>query len=251
AAIAKAQLSFRADIVSPIKQFSLPSSPAENAIGPFHESVEPTGNGITPFRTFHTPSPIISNNKIPATSTADELMSTQEMIDAVTPFAFSTIKKLRTKKKMSFRPSPSASNHDGNSNDVDEEFDKSGLDMETSPEPSDQANNEGTHSALQIGQDPSNGTSAAHSLSLPSSFSIAPNGTLKEVFQQDGQVNGAMMDLGAVIDDVGSFLQSWDLAAELKKSTGPSTVGNTKPNSRASTGMRSKRKTISRSHHDQ
>ncbi len=251
AAIAKAQLSFRADIASPIKQSSLPSSPARDAIGSFQDSVShvvPTGHGITPFRTFHTPSPDTSTNKIPAPSSADEPMSTQEMIDAVTPFAFSTIKKPRTKKRISFGPSPIGLKHDSDSDDVNEEFGKSGLDMETSPEPLDQAN-KGTHSALEVGRGPSNGVSAAHSLSLPSSFSIAPNGTLKEVFQQDGQVNGAMMDLNAVVDDVGSFLQSWDLEAELKKNTGPSTVGSTKPSSRSSTGMRSGREMISRSHH--
>ena len=58
--------------------------------------------------------------------------------------------------------------------------------------------------------------------SLPS-FSIAPNGTLTEVYQQDGQqqpaqyVESENWDLDAAIEEAGTFLGSWDVEAEARK----------------------------------
>jgi len=249
AAIAKAQLSFKADLASPIKQCAAPSPATKDCNRSNHNnlsSVKKPKHNITPFQTFRTPSPEILYKQTPATSGPDEHLSTQQMMDAVTPFAFSTTKKPRT-KRISFttsitdRPSHNGSDQvDGDHRD----FGHSSLDMETSPERSVEANDRarGPPRGQVLGKE----VSSASSLALPVSFSIEPNGTLKEVFQQDGQVEDAVMDLGAVLDDVGSFLQSWDLEAELKKSTGPATTGTTNPGSRVPPGISSGRNRTSR-----
>ncbi|MCJ1363670.1 hypothetical protein MMC16_002778 [Acarospora aff. strigata] len=250
AAIAKAQLSFRADLASPIKQSPLVPAGDRDRIISNDNSVShavPAKRDISPFRTFRTPTPDSSPDQAPTTTFADENISTQQMIDAVTPFAFSTVKKPR-KKRISFTSPSHLSKNRSESDDTDEDFGKSGLDMETSPEGSDQADN-GTKLAPKRKQRLSEESSATKSLALPVSFSIAPNGTLKEVFQQDGQVGGEIMDLGAVIDDVGSFLQSWDIEAEVKKSTGPPTNGTTDPGSRSHTGILAGRRRASRPQH--
>ncbi len=249
AAIAKAQLSFKAELASPIKQCSVPFPENEGRNGLNHShfsSVKKPKHNITPFQTFRTPSPEVLYQQNPATSRPDEHLSTQQMIDAVTPFAFSTTKKAKA-KKISF----TTSGVDRQSHKVSDpvnmdhgDFGHSSLDMETSPDTSVEAN-ERTRGPPR-GRVLEKEVSSANSLALPVSFSIEPNGTLKEVFQQDGQVGDAPMDLGAVLDDVGSFLQSWDLEAELKKSTGPSTTGSTNPGSRVHKGIASGTKSISR-----
>lgn len=235
AAIAKAQMSFKAELASPIKQCSIPFPGNEGRKGLNHSnlsSVKKPKHNITHFQTFRTPSPEVLYQQNPATSRPNEHLSTQQMIDAVTPFAFSTTKKVKA-KNTSFTTSgiDRQSHKDSDSFNVDHgHFGHSSLDMETSPDTSNEVN-ERTRGPAR-GPVLERDVSSAKSLALPISFSIEPNGTLKEVFQQDGQVEDVAMDLGAVLDDVGSFLQSWDLEAELKKSTGPSTTGSTKPSSR-------------------
>ena len=247
AAIAKAQLSFKADLISPMKQCIVPSPEKQDCNVINYNNVssrKAPKHIIAPFQTFRTPTP---ERSTPTTSRADEHLSTQQMIDAVTPFAFSTTKKPKTKKRISFTNSIiDGQNHDDfdHVNEDHQDFGHSSLDMETSPDTSDAGN--GRTRGPRNGQVLEKNDSTANSTALPVSFSIAPNGTLKEVFQQDGQVEDAVMGLGAVLDDVGSFLQSWDIEAELKKSTGSSTTGPNNPGSRQHTGISSGRRKGSR-----
>ena len=219
AAVIKAQRSFQTDIVSPLKGPSMRSKTVQSMQTP-----GPTGSGltaenskvvITPFRSFHAVHGEVPE-RMDSPSVDEVTMSTQAMIDAATPFTRSTIRKPAPKKRASFVPSPTRSKGLGNEDDVDGGFGKLGLDMETSPDISDN----------EV-KAPSNAPSALRSLSKQSSsihlqlspaFSIAPDGTLTEVYQQDGQRPAAEWDLNAVIDDAGSFLGSWDVDNELKRS---------------------------------
>ncbi len=69
---------------------------------------------------------------------------------------------------------------------------------------------------------PSTNLVSSSGVSLPS-FSIAPNGTLTEVYQQDAQQRSAQYlepekwDLDAAIEEAGTFLGSWDVEAEARK----------------------------------
>ena len=218
AAVIKAQRSFQTELVSPLKDPSMRSATLQQmqVPGPIGPGItaDNTKSAITPFRTFHELYEEPPEGTYP--QALDEVpMSTQAMIDAATPFTRSTIKKPVPKKKASFVPSPTEGKDLGNENDVDGGFGKLGFDMETSPDISD---NEA--------KPPPNAPSAQRSLSKqPSSmqlqsspaFSIAPNGTLTEVYQQDGQRPATDWDLNAVIDDAGSFLGSWDVDNELKR----------------------------------
>ncbi|KAA6407784.1 MAG: hypothetical protein FRX48_08622 [Lasallia pustulata] len=215
AAVIKAQRSFQTELVSPLKEPSMRSATLQQmqVPGPIGRGItaDNTKAAITPFRTFHKLYAEPSEGTYPQAS--DEVaMSTQAMIDAATPFTRSTIKKPAPKKKASFVPSPTEGKDRGNEDDVDGGFGKL---VETSP---DISNNEA--------KPPPNAPSAQRSLSKQSSsmhlqfspaFSIAPNGTLTEVYQQDGQRPATDWDLNAVIDDAGSFLGSWDVNHELNR----------------------------------
>ncbi|MCJ1335280.1 hypothetical protein MMC09_000548 [Bachmanniomyces sp. S44760] len=150
AALAKAQRSFQFDLLSPIK----PSSP-ETARKPSEvlrngTNVNHGKAAVTPFRTLEDPRHKDRNEeravKVP--------LSTQEMVDAMTPFAISTIKKVIPKKRTSFAPSPTEArsraaredhkngnrfktgHHSEPQASPLEFFTKPSLDMETSPETS-------------------------------------------------------------------------------------------------------------------
>ena len=218
AAVIKAQRSFQTELVSPLKDPSMRFATMQQMqiSGPIGSglSADNTTAAITPFRTFHEANAgALERLRTPAL--VEVPMSTQAMIDAVTPFTRSTIRKTVPEKKTSFVPSPTEGKGLGNEEDIDGGFGKLGLDMETSPDASDDEE-----------EPPANAPSALRSLSKQSSsihlqlspaFSIAPNGTLTEVYQQDGQRPAAEWNLDAVIDDAGSFLGSWDVDNELKR----------------------------------
>lgn len=218
AAVIKAQRSFQTALVSPLKDQSMPSATLRqmHVLGPVGSGLnaDNTKAAIKPFRTFH--DICAEHPEKMYTPALDELpMSTQAMIDAATPFTRSTIRKPAPKKRASFMPSPTEGKGLGSEDGIDGGFGKLGLDMETSPDISE---NEGkpysnTPSALRS---LSKQSSSIH-LQLSPAFSIAPNGTLTEVYQQDGQRPAAEWDLNAVIDDAGSFLGSWDVDNELKR----------------------------------
>lgn len=218
AAVIKAQRSFQTALVSPLKDPSMYSAPVrqmQNA-GPIGLGVTAgtTKAAITPFRTFHGVygDPLERTNPL---ALGEVAMSTQAMIDAASPFTRSTIRKPTSKKKASFVPSPTEGKGLGSEDGIDGGFGKLGLDMETSPDVSDNEvkPSSNTPSALRS---LSKQSSSIH-LQLSPAFSIAPNGTLTEVFQQDGQQPTAEWDLNTVIDDAGSFLGTWDVDNELKR----------------------------------
>ena len=222
AAIVKAQRSFQTDLASPPKDPSKTSPTVQQMrlpepIGP-GPAAETTKAAITPFRTFHKVDEDPSGTMFPP-ALDEEPMSTQAMIDAATPFTRSTIRKSGRKKKASFVPSPTDGKGFGNVDDIERGYGKLGLDMETSPDvPFYEELKEPTSNAPSAFGSPPKQSSSIH-LRLSPAFSIAPNGTLMEVYQQDGQRPAADWDLNAVIDDAGSFLGSWDVDNELKRAT--------------------------------
>lgn len=218
AAVLKAQRSFQTALVSPIKDPSMYSAPVRQMQNPGSIGLGVTAeNGmaaITPFRTFHR----VYEDPLERTKslTMGEVpMSTQAMIDAASPFARSTIKKSLPKKKASFVPSPTEGKGLGSEADIDGGFGKLGLDMETSPDVSDNEVKPSSNAPPAV-RSLSKQSSSIH-LQLSPAFSIAPNGTLTEVFQQDGQRPTGEWDLNTVIDDAGSFLGTWDVDNELKR----------------------------------
>ncbi|KAL8821394.1 MAG: hypothetical protein Q9223_000543 [Gallowayella weberi] len=140
----------------------------------------------------------------------EEPMSTQDMMNAISPFADTTIKRRRSPKR---RPVPSPSDSDLSSplSQAAPNFEATTLSMSTSPSSTPTpANNE-----------PSIPVSALSKPTPITSFSIAPNGTLTEVFQQDGQQPEADylmadLDLDAAIEEAGSFLGEWNLERETR-----------------------------------
>ena len=146
---------------------------------------------------------------------AVEPISTQAMVEAMSPFAVTTVKKNKMTGIALSSPSirdpiampPISSNRSPSMS--------AGLSSPTSlsrlPPPSNPL------------PPPSGGQTKPSSSSSFPSFSIAPDGMLTEVFQHDGQqvqpvqfVNDGW-DLDAAIDEVGSFLGNWNVEAEARK----------------------------------
>lgn len=193
AAILKAQRSFQNGVFSPVK-ISSPrkkNEAATSVVSPSaHKITKATGIAHQPFQE-------------PPPTSPNETMDTQAMVDAMSPFAITTVKKKKKDTNIALSP--------------------------TSPT----ANLVPAHSL------PTSGTFAnapppsfpiTHTHSKPSSFgltsfSIAPNSTLTDVFQQDGQqqqpqpryFDTSGLDLDAAIEDAGQFLGSWDVESEARK----------------------------------
>ncbi|KAK4695164.1 hypothetical protein P7C71_g2534, partial [Lecanoromycetidae sp. Uapishka_2] len=178
-------------------------------------------------------------------SDEEEPMSTQAMVDAMSPFAITTVKKRPSPlpQRISFGPSPTKENSPtpapalSPSYSMLGAFDKKSLSMSTSPSPSPPK--------------PSPPIPLSHpdTTSKPpssfTSFSILPNGTLTETsIYQDGQQpqedfgislpidpfdtafgttnrnDNPTLDsaeLTAAIEDAGSFLGDWDVENEARK----------------------------------
>ncbi|KAL8861731.1 MAG: hypothetical protein Q9178_001932 [Gyalolechia marmorata] len=195
AAMLKAQNSFRNDLVSPTIRRVDPPSQTINRMDPRLQRIpdnQVLANVLTPVK-------------------GKEPMNTQAMIDAVSPFADTTIKK---RPALDRRISSSGSDLSSPLSPAAPNFENTSLSMSTSPSPT----------PGPVKDKPSIVPLSA--LSKPASsvisFSIAPNGTMTEVFQQDGQQPAqdyliGDLDLDAAIEDAGSFLGEWNLEKEARK----------------------------------
>jgi len=246
AAMQKAQRSFKEDIISPVK-FKVPTSPHKSPKkSRFSKTdITPTANGR--------PSRAAESKFVKAEPEDDEEpMSTQAMADAISPFAITTIKKRppASQKEAGFAASPTRERSPRAAGTASPDpspthsFHKP-LSMSTTP------------STSQKPPSPPKPTppiplSRPNTTSKPpstlTSFSILRNGTMTESSSilQDGQQsphdvdislpldplgtpfgtatangNGDMStgnwDLGAALEDAGSFLGDWNVEAEARK----------------------------------
>lgn len=205
AAILKAEQSFQNEIVSVMRKSpqQQPRQILDGTPKPGKQN-QPTNTPPTALRKKHANgAKILTPN-----SDNEEPMSTQAMVDAISPFAFSTLKK---KKRASIAPSPTSPTT---------KFPPQSPSMATSPSPSPSPSRSNiVPPPLPLSRTHSKPSSSA--ISLPS-FSIAPNGTLTEVFQHDGQRPQQNFDpeswsLDDAIEEASSFLGTWDVESEAKK----------------------------------
>lgn len=228
AAISKAQTSFQKDIITSLQ--TAPTHPD----GTFVSRPSPTA-----YRT-----PIESLDRVPLSLTkpaavnagmrtpVEDAPSTQAMMDAISPFAVTTIKPTvpnqpsQHPKRTSFAHSPliSPSRAFG--------VTRRSLSMSTSSESTRSISRPPSPKPPTMSKPPSilskasTGISKLPSTTTSTAFSIAPNGTLTEVYQPDGQqlydvaVGTGMdgWDLDEAIEEAGSFLATgaWDVEAEAR-----------------------------------
>jgi len=229
AAISKAQYSFQKNIA-----ISLETTPKRS-----------DGVGISPPSPTAYKTPIESLARIPLSFTkpvAPNLdtrtpvggaLSTQAMMDAISPFAVTTVKPISPTKpaqmqnRTSFAHSPLASPLRAFGTT------RRSLSMSTSSDsPSPISKQPRTKPTTTSRLPPmlsktSTGMTKPPSTSTSTAFSIAPNGTLTEVYQHDGQqlydvTMGTGMDgwdLDEAIEEAGSFLATgaWDVEVEARK----------------------------------
>lgn len=148
-------------------------------------------------------------------------MSTQAMMDAMSPFAVTTVKKrplgdLRSPSDSGSSTPPSPTNH---------EFRATSPSMSSTPPGSPAPTS-------HHGEPPMPLSALSKPTSTITSFSIAPNGTMTEIMQYDGQQqqNHQMgdSDLDAALEEAGSFLGDWSVEKEaryMQRSTGESRPG--------------------------
>lgn len=205
AAIFKAQQSFQNDLVSKLQWQSLTKK--VDSLPELKKTTQSISTPRTDLPKRHT-----NEAKIPTPSSDDEEpISTQAMVNAISPFAFSTVKK---KKQTSFAlasappqspPSPTT------------KFPVGSASVPASPSSSPLAShNHFMPPPVPFSRSHSKPSSSA--VSLPS-FSIAPNGTLSEIYQQDGQqaVDPESWQLDDAIEEAQKFLGTWDVEAEARK----------------------------------
>ena len=222
AAIAKAQRAFQIEIVP-----SLHASP--RLIGNAASQLSPTA--------VKTPGAVPSSRlkktlPDPITPTA-EVLNTQAMLEPISPFAVTTIKKPispakleKASKRTSFAtpqiPSPS---HTFGAARRSLSMSTSSDDSSPSPAPQPPkavAESKPTPMLSRASTVASKPISTATS----TAFSIAPNGTLTEVYQQDGQqpIDAAMgagmemedWDIDEAIQEADSFLGTWNIELEAR-----------------------------------
>ena len=234
AALSKAQQSFQEAILSPMQDFpkqrvlvnrSQPSPTAyKTPNGNPPVTLQPSRSGIS--------------NKDPVL-TPEAALSTQAMMDAISPFVLTTAKKktpptvksMQHQKRASFvhSPLPSPSHTFGTT--------RRSLSMSTSsespsPTPSRKPpKREPGSKPPPILSKTSTSVSKPLSTATSTAFSIAPNGTLTEVYQQDGQQQyqvgiglDSSWDMDQALEEAGSFLETLDVDAEARKG-GTSLVG--------------------------
>ena len=252
AAVWKAQRSFQADVVSALTPQG-PKKEESSPIGLTSNKAE-----ITPVAHGHREIELANAQLIkPSESDDEEPMSTQAMVDAISPFAVTTIKKRppaiqqridgvpsTTKRKKSKSPPQAPILSSGSPSTV--AFRTHSPGMSTSPSPSPSPSPEKSPPPIPLSHPTTTNSKPRSSLT---SFSILPNGTLTEtsLYQQDGQqqedfpdydislpadpfgfanVGGDdgprrgdddAVDLKAAIDEAGSFLGDWDVEAEARK----------------------------------
>ena len=201
AAMLKAQNNFQNDLTTPTQSRANPLLPPTHD-NRTHDAVEDEPEReivehAVPKAMFHTP------------QKEKEPMNTQAMIDAISPFAVTTIKKPALEKRPALTPSGSHSS--SSLSPAAPNFEKNSLSMSTSPFPTPAPAND---------QPPMPLSALSKPASSVTSFSIAPNGTMTEVFQQDGQPPQDYMmgdmDLDAAIEEAGSFLGEWNLEKEAR-----------------------------------
>ena len=230
AALAKAQQSFQ-DALSPMQVFSKHRVLA-NRSQPSPTAYK-TPNGNLP-AVLQSSRPGISHED--PVLTPDEAPTTQAMMDAMSPFALTTAKKKTPppgksppyQKRASFAhsPLPSPSHTFGTT--------RRSLSMSTSsseslsPTPSHKSpkRNPRSKQPPPILSKTSTALSKPLSTATSTAFSIAPNGTLTEIYQQDGQqqyqigmglANSSSWDLDQALEEAGSFLETLDVEAEARK----------------------------------
>lgn len=201
---------------------------------------------ITPFHAFNTESNNLTVNR---RMRAEMPMSTQDLFNAASPFAWST-----TRKKWHH---PSFGSHQV---ETREDFEVEGNDLKRRPSNDERKHvrtfendddtarksnpfqngelcENGNHGAVRssaqsqslINRSPlkernigtsfhnSSSSQPKPSRSQVGTFSITPSGSLKEVSYQDGQRLLADIDLNAELDFAGSFLESWNTDSLIRK----------------------------------
>lgn len=197
-AILKAQQAFQSELVSAVKEPLPPLPPGHSNHGadPEVDQVDPNPN-----KPAYTPGTGQKQAVVTKPSPHEEpSLSTQAMIDAISPFAPPTLKKQEHHSALS----PNSPRYK-----KDKRLPSQSPSTNAPLTPSPPKN-----PLPLLSRGPS-------SLSLPS-FSIAPNGTLTEIYQPDGQqqqyfFDAENWDLGDAIEDAESFLGTWDVDAEAKK----------------------------------
>ncbi|KAL9029821.1 MAG: hypothetical protein Q9196_001984 [Gyalolechia fulgens] len=141
--------------------------------------------------------------------TGDEPISTQAMFDAMSPFIMTTVKRKASDGRHFDMAEPAGSSPPPSPTVRD--FKVTSLSMSTTPSESPcPANNE----------PPVPLSALSKPTSTITSLSIAPNGTMTEVVQFDGQqqhYNMGDSDLDAALDEAGSFLGDWSVEKEAKQ----------------------------------
>lgn len=231
----------------------------QEEVGPFIHEINSLPNGyndtqansmsvtaITPFHTFNTESNNLAVNR---KTRAEMPMSTQDLFNAASPFAWSTAKKKW--HRPSFVPLQAETREDFEvegddlkrrlSNDERRHARASENDDDTTgksnPSQSGGRCEDDNHGAVRssaqsqplINRSPlkernigtsfhnSSGSQPKPSRSQVATFSITPSGSLKEVSYQDGQRLLADIDLNTELDFAGEFLQSWDTNSLIRK----------------------------------
>ncbi|KAL8654072.1 MAG: hypothetical protein Q9210_001741 [Variospora velana] len=148
---------------------------------------------------------------------AEDMMSTQAMINAMSPFAVTTAKKNSDNDAQSdlaasiLRSSPSLS-------PTAASFRATSLSMSTTPSNSPTAGPAPHRDEPPVPLS----TLSKPTSSTITSFSIAPNGTMTEVLQYDGQQQPQQdyqmgdSDLDAALEEAGSFLGNWSVEKEAR-----------------------------------
>ena len=244
----KAQRAFQADVVSTLT----PHRPKKEESSPT-DTISKKG-GITPMALGRHGIEAADGQLVkPSDSDEEEPMSTQAMVDAISPFVVTTIKKRPPvhQKRTSVIPSPTKERkarsppqapvfHPESPTTAAFRTHSPGMSTSQSVTPSPSPEKSPPRIPL------SHPTTNSKPPSSLTSFSILPNGTLTEtsLYQQDGQQpqdvpdydislpldpfgfddaggdgqrQGGSWDLNAAIEEAGSFLGDWDVEAEARK----------------------------------
>ncbi|KAL9069407.1 MAG: hypothetical protein Q9161_005572 [Pseudevernia consocians] len=248
AAVSKAQRSFQADVVSaltPRRPKKQESSPTGFGSSKTENTSRAHGRRKTEAANAHLSKPSDSDDEEP--------MSTQAMVDAISPFAVTTVKKRppAVERRTSLIPSPTKKKKAKSPIQVPilapesptiAAFHTHSPGMSTSPSPTPSPRPEKSLPPIPLSH-PATNSKPQSSLT---SFSILPNGTLTEtsLYQQDGQQQEDIpdydtslpldpfgfddaggdgqrqdhtWDLSAAIEEAGSFLGDWNVEAEARK----------------------------------
>ena len=203
AAIAKAQLSFQNDVLSPFKSPHKHRSDLEISPTAYKTPKAALPLSLTSSKRVNAQGLMEDNNEEP--------ISTQAMIDAMSPFAVTTVKKTSNlTRRDSFARSAVTSPTSPTANHFRPQ--SPSMSTSVSPSPSPVRHSPPPPSSLPI--------SLRKGPSSLTSFSIVPNGTLTEVYQHDGQqqlVDEDGWNIEDALEEAGSFLGTWEVEAEARK----------------------------------